>query len=250
MDRALPGMDRKSAQLLQRSLEKQGMRFAFKTSARAARVDGDVSPGHGGRGRVDARGRDCDVLLVAVGRRPYTDGLGARELGIAFDDPRADHGERALRRPSIDRRVRDRRRHRRADARAQGGGGGRSPRSSAWPGSPDTSPTTASPTWFTPGPSWRASGSSEEDARARGLAGRDRHVPVPRQRPRAKAMGERDGPGQIWPTHTTDRIARRAHPGPARERSDRRAGDRDGARGERRGSSRARCTRTPRCPRR
>jgi dihydrolipoamide dehydrogenase len=85
MDRALPGMDRKSAQLLQRSLEKQGMRFAFKTSARAARVDGDVVRVTVVEGE-STREVECDVLLVAVGRRPYTDGLGARELGIAFDD--------------------------------------------------------------------------------------------------------------------------------------------------------------------
>jgi dihydrolipoamide dehydrogenase len=29
---------------------------------------------------------DADVVLVAIGRRPHTEGLGARELGVAFDD--------------------------------------------------------------------------------------------------------------------------------------------------------------------
>lgn len=28
---------------------------------------------------------DCDVLLVCVGRRPYTEGLGLEEMGIAKD---------------------------------------------------------------------------------------------------------------------------------------------------------------------
>ncbi|MBI3539590.1 MAG: dihydrolipoyl dehydrogenase [Candidatus Eisenbacteria bacterium] len=83
-DRAVPGMDRKSGALLQRALEKQGLAFRFGASARGARVEGD-------RVRVTVVEKDaereetCDVLLVAVGRRPYTDGLGARELGLATD---------------------------------------------------------------------------------------------------------------------------------------------------------------------
>jgi dihydrolipoamide dehydrogenase len=84
LDGLLPGMDRKTAKLLQRSLERQGMKFQFNTSARAARVDGDRV--HVTVVANDAeREETCDVLLVAVGRRPYTEGLGARELGIAID---------------------------------------------------------------------------------------------------------------------------------------------------------------------
>ena len=85
LDRPVPGMDRQSALLLQRSLERQGMKFTFKASAKAARVTGDkvvvtVAEGDG------TRDQECDVLLVAVGRRPYADGLGARELGVRFDE--------------------------------------------------------------------------------------------------------------------------------------------------------------------
>jgi dihydrolipoamide dehydrogenase len=85
MDRAVPGMDRASGQLLQRALEKQGMRFLFGASAESAKVEGE-------RVRVglrvgdERREEECDVLLVAVGRRPYTEGLGARELGVRMDD--------------------------------------------------------------------------------------------------------------------------------------------------------------------
>jgi dihydrolipoamide dehydrogenase len=43
----------------------------------------EVAPAHGGGAGDELV---ADVLLVAVGRRPYTDGLGARELGVAFDD--------------------------------------------------------------------------------------------------------------------------------------------------------------------
>ena len=85
-ERIVPGSDAGSAKLLQRALERQGMKFQFGVSARSARVVGDtvqveVAPAAGG----DAVTHTTDVLLVAVGRRPYTEGLGARELGIAFD---------------------------------------------------------------------------------------------------------------------------------------------------------------------
>lgn len=84
-DRIVPGMDRKSGLLLQRVLETQGMTFHLGTSAMAARIE---------RGRVRVtvaaakreREEVCDVLLIAVGRRPFTEGLGAREAGIVLDD--------------------------------------------------------------------------------------------------------------------------------------------------------------------
>jgi dihydrolipoamide dehydrogenase len=80
----LPGMDAAVVKLLQRSLEKQGMTFAFESSAQAARVEGDrvrVTVAGGGSEREET----CDVLLVAVGRRPYTDGLGLDTLGVKQD---------------------------------------------------------------------------------------------------------------------------------------------------------------------
>ena len=85
MDRIVPGMDVRSGAMLQRVLARQGMTFHLRTSARAARVEGEQV-------RITVAGPDgereetADVLLVAVGRRPYTDGLGAREAGIAMDD--------------------------------------------------------------------------------------------------------------------------------------------------------------------
>ncbi len=87
MDRVVPGMDKKSGLLLQRALEKQGMKFHLRTSASAARVEGDqvavsVSEREGGASREET----CDVLLVAVGRRPYTQGLGAAEVGVQLDE--------------------------------------------------------------------------------------------------------------------------------------------------------------------
>jgi len=85
LDRIVPGMDRKMAGLLQRVLQKQGMKFQLQTTARTA-----ARAGSGLQVTLEARGststEECDVLLVAVGRRPFVDGLGAREVGVAFDD--------------------------------------------------------------------------------------------------------------------------------------------------------------------
>ena len=86
MDRALPGVDVGSAKLLQRSLERQGMKFRFGVSARAATVAGEeVRVEVVDREAAAAETLTTDVLLVAVGRRPYTDGLGAAELGVKLD---------------------------------------------------------------------------------------------------------------------------------------------------------------------
>ena len=85
MDRIVPGMDRAMATQLQKILEKQGLSFDLQTTARSATVtDGQVRVTLESKGKTsEAR---CDVLLVAVGRRPFTEGLGARELGVAFDE--------------------------------------------------------------------------------------------------------------------------------------------------------------------
>ena len=85
LDRPVPGMDRAGALLLQRALEKQGIGFAFGASVRAAAVEGGrvrVTVEQGGGERAE----ECDVLLVAVGRVPFTDGLGLRELGVRTDE--------------------------------------------------------------------------------------------------------------------------------------------------------------------
>jgi len=84
LDRAVPFADGPSGHALQRSLERQGIGFTFGASAQAARVEDGlvrVTVAQGGATREET----CDVLLVAVGRRPYTDGLGAAELGVAMD---------------------------------------------------------------------------------------------------------------------------------------------------------------------
>jgi dihydrolipoamide dehydrogenase len=87
LDRILPGMDGEVAKQFQRILEKQG--FAFKLGAKVTGVDtsgatlkAKVEPAAGGA----AETLEADVVLVCIGRIPYTDGLGLQEAGIARDN--------------------------------------------------------------------------------------------------------------------------------------------------------------------
>jgi len=82
-----PGMDTDMAKAMQRVLTKQGMKFKLKTKV----IGGDVSPdkvvvniegAEGGK----AETLDADVVLVAIGRRPYTYGLGLENIGLDTDE--------------------------------------------------------------------------------------------------------------------------------------------------------------------
>ncbi len=87
LDRILPGMDSDVAKAFQRLLEKQGFAFRLghKVTGAAASASGvslTVEPAAGGTAETLA----ADVVLVAIGRVPNTEGLGAREAGIALDE--------------------------------------------------------------------------------------------------------------------------------------------------------------------
>jgi dihydrolipoamide dehydrogenase len=87
LDRITPGMDRELGKQLERELTRQG--FAFRLGTRvveAKRAGGAVTlalePAAGGA-------RDlltADVVLVSIGRRPMTEGLGLAEAGVALDN--------------------------------------------------------------------------------------------------------------------------------------------------------------------
>lgn len=82
LDRILPGMDLEIAREAQKILSKQGLEFMLSTAVTGASAsDGKVT--------VKMDGKDdivCDRMLVAVGRRPNTDGLGLDELGVELDE--------------------------------------------------------------------------------------------------------------------------------------------------------------------
>ncbi|HWV21381.1 MAG TPA: dihydrolipoyl dehydrogenase [Devosia sp.] len=88
LDRILPGMDSEVARQFQRMLQKQGMEF--KLSSKVAGVDKQedgslkvrVEPAKGGEAEL----LDADVALVAIGRKPFTEGLGLDLAGVALDE--------------------------------------------------------------------------------------------------------------------------------------------------------------------
>jgi dihydrolipoamide dehydrogenase len=86
LDRITPGMDLETAKTFQRSLSKQGMTFklgAKVTGAKAGKssVSLTVEPVAGGA----AETLEADYVLLAIGRRPYTEGLGLESVGIVPD---------------------------------------------------------------------------------------------------------------------------------------------------------------------
>src|SRR5256886_4392729 len=87
LDRILPGNDGEVAKQFQRILEKQG--FAFKLGAKVTGVDtsgktliAQIEPAAGGKSEA----LEADVVLVSIGRVPYTEGLGLKEAGVALDN--------------------------------------------------------------------------------------------------------------------------------------------------------------------
>jgi dihydrolipoamide dehydrogenase len=83
LDRILPGMDAEVARQFQRILSKQGI--TFKLSSKVTAVDSSgktlkasVEPAAGGT----AETIEADVALIAIGRVPYTEGLGLEALGV------------------------------------------------------------------------------------------------------------------------------------------------------------------------
>ncbi|CAG9834936.1 unnamed protein product [Diabrotica balteata] len=81
------GIDAEVAKSLQKILSKQGLKFKLGTKVTGASREGGVIKVNIEDGKDSSKTEvlDCDVLLVCVGRRPYTDGLGLEEMGIAKD---------------------------------------------------------------------------------------------------------------------------------------------------------------------
>ena len=87
LDRIIPGMDAEIGRNFQRILTKQGLAFRLATKVTGARRGNDgvvlsIEPREGGK----AEELQADVVLVAVGRRAFTDGLGLDEVGVARDE--------------------------------------------------------------------------------------------------------------------------------------------------------------------
>jgi len=86
MDRLVPAMDKEISKQFQRILGKQGMSFKFKTKVTGAKAGkkGVTLTLEGAEGGKEEK-METDVLLVAVGRKPRTSGLGIEAVGVETD---------------------------------------------------------------------------------------------------------------------------------------------------------------------
>jgi dihydrolipoamide dehydrogenase len=87
LDRILPGMDSDISKETQKILTKQGLEFKLSTKVTGAKTDKKgvtltVEPAAGGTTETIT----ADVVLVAIGRKPYTDGLGLEKIGVKLDE--------------------------------------------------------------------------------------------------------------------------------------------------------------------
>jgi dihydrolipoyl dehydrogenase len=86
LDRLVPTMDGEVAKQFERILGRQGIKFRLGTKVTEAETGNEgvrlrLQPAAGG----ETSELDADAVLVAVGRRPYTEGLGLAELGVSLD---------------------------------------------------------------------------------------------------------------------------------------------------------------------
>jgi dihydrolipoyl dehydrogenase len=82
LDRILPGSDAEMAEVAQKILSKQGLKFQLGARVEAVDVVGDEC-------HIRVAGAPepvaCDRVLMAVGRKPFTSGLGLEALGVELD---------------------------------------------------------------------------------------------------------------------------------------------------------------------
>ncbi|MEO0786510.1 MAG: FAD-dependent oxidoreductase, partial [Pseudomonadota bacterium] len=86
LDRCLPGADGEISKQAQKIFEKQGLTFHFGQKVTGVeklktKLKLSMEPAAGG----EASSMDADVVIVAVGRRPYTEGLGLETVGGTTD---------------------------------------------------------------------------------------------------------------------------------------------------------------------
>ncbi len=87
LDTLLPGMDKDIRKQMQRSIEKQGMTLKLSTKVVSATRSGNtvqltVESLKDGKSET----LEADTVLVAIGRQPYTQGLGLEVMGVNLDD--------------------------------------------------------------------------------------------------------------------------------------------------------------------
>lgn len=87
MDNILPGMDEEIRKEAKKIFKKQGIEFKLSSKVTSAKtsakgVELSVEPAKGG----DAEKLSADVVLMAIGRKPYTESLGLDKVGVKLDE--------------------------------------------------------------------------------------------------------------------------------------------------------------------
>ena len=86
------GFDLELSNLLQRLLTAQGIAFHLETKVNAVTIDNGRATATATKGGEELK-VEADKVLVAVGRRPFSEGLGAEEAGVEVDLAEADAAE-------------------------------------------------------------------------------------------------------------------------------------------------------------
>ena len=86
LDRITPGLDSEIAKQFQRLLQRQGMKFLLSTKVTGVEkkkggLAASIEPAAGGKSETI----EADIVLVAIGRRPFTEGLGLDKAGVELD---------------------------------------------------------------------------------------------------------------------------------------------------------------------
>jgi dihydrolipoamide dehydrogenase len=79
------GFDLELSNLLQRSLTAQGITFHLETKVSAVKIDSGRVTATATKGKEELK-FEADKVLVSVGRRPFSEGLGAEKAGVEFDE--------------------------------------------------------------------------------------------------------------------------------------------------------------------
>jgi dihydrolipoamide dehydrogenase len=85
LPRIVPTADNEMGELLKKSLTRQGLEFHLETKVTGASLEKGRAIVHAEKKDGKKLDFDCERVLVAVGRRAYTQGLGLAEVGVAVD---------------------------------------------------------------------------------------------------------------------------------------------------------------------
>ena len=86
LDQITPGMDGEICKTFQRTLKKQGLDFTLGAAVQSVDKGDRLTVNYKLRKDDSEHSMECDVVLVATGRKPYTEGLGLDDMGIELDN--------------------------------------------------------------------------------------------------------------------------------------------------------------------